>query len=69
MMSTRNLIAAMFAVGLVVTIGGIAGTDGTGVTRTVYANIEPGNKIDLAHAPIETPISRRINSVYNRVIR
>ena len=32
----------------------IAGNDTEGVTRTVYANISPGDFIDLAHSPVGT---------------
>ena len=32
----------------------IAGSDTEGVTRTVYANLSPGDFIDLAHSPVGT---------------
>ena len=41
----------LFINGQQVDVATVAGADGTGVTRTVYANIEPGDKIDLALSP------------------
>jgi len=46
-----GVTAALYINGVMVDTIAIAGNNGTGVTRTYYASIKPGDKVDLVHKP------------------